>query len=76
SQKVYTIEKQTYYSLFGEWKPQQNRKVNVCFMHTYNEWRFYSYIECAAGSFEYDLPMKLFVRDIKEKAFLKRLGIQ
>ncbi|MDE5768620.1 MAG: hypothetical protein K2H82_04465, partial [Oscillospiraceae bacterium] len=75
-QKVYVMDQNTYYSMFAEWKPQQNRKVSVYFMRTYQQWKFYSHIECVTGSFDYDMPMRLFVRDIKESDFLSRIGIK
>jgi len=74
-QKVYAMDQNTYFSMFGEWKTQQSKKVHVCFMRTYKQWRFYSYIKVVTGSFEYDMPMHLFVVDMKEHAFLSRIGI-
>ncbi len=73
-QKVYAMDQDTYYSTFGDWKAKSN-KVHVYFMRTYKQWRFYSYIKVVTGSFEYDMPMHLFVVDIKESEFLSRIGI-
>ncbi len=74
-QKVYAMDQDIYLSTFGEWKTQQSKKVHVCFMRTYNQCRFYSYIKIVTGSFEYDMPMHLFVVEMKERAFLSRIGI-
>ena len=75
-QKVYAMDQDTYLSIFGKWKTQQSPKVHVCFMRTYKQWRFYSYIQVVTGSFEYDMPMHLFVIEIKESDFLSRIGIE
>lgn len=74
-QKVYAMDQDTYRSTFGDWKAK-SKKVHVCFMRTYNQWRFYSYIKIVTGSFEYDMPMHLFVVEMKERAFLSRIGIK
>lgn len=74
-QKVYAMDQDIYRSTFGDWKAK-SKNVHVCFMRTYNQWRFYSYIKIVTGSFEYDMPMHLFVVEMKEKDFMKRIGIR
>lgn len=73
-QKVYAMDQDTYRSTFGDWKAK-SKKVHVYFMRTYNQWRFYSYIKVVTGSFKYDMPMHLFVIEMKERDFLSRIGI-
>ena len=74
-QKVYAMDQNTYHSMFGVWKTQQSKNVHVCFMRTYKQRRYFSYIKVVTGSFEYDMPMHLFVIEIREADFLSRIGI-
>lgn len=73
-QTLYSMDVDFYRSMFGEWKPQKNRNVSVCFMHTYQQRRYYDYIQCVTGRLDNGLPMHLFTIQIKERAFLRRIG--
>ena len=73
---AYSMDHTVYCNTFGRWKPQENRRVRICFMETHKQWRFYKYIDAVTGSFEYDKPMHLFVVEMKEKDFMQRIGIR
>ena len=75
NQKVYAMDKEKYYSLFGEWKPKDTPKVSLLFTRTYGEYKFYQRVCAVTGSFQNDYPITLFVDDLREDNFLMRIGL-
>ncbi len=73
-QKLYYMDGYAYKAMFGDFKPQNNRGVIMCFSQTFRGIPYIKYVECVADGSEWDLPVKLFVRDLKLKAFVSRIG--
>ncbi|MBO4877633.1 MAG: hypothetical protein J5501_06490 [Ruminococcus sp.] len=76
NQTVYSIEKETYQAMFGKWKTQNNRNINVLFVRRWKEWTFYNSIQCVTGSFDNHLPLHLFVDPLRYNEFLAFIGLQ
>lgn len=75
NQSVYAMDVDTYLSIFGYWKPQDNKRIEVCFMQTHGQWKFYKYISLVTGNLDYDYPVHLFANNLEEQFFLSNIGL-
>lgn len=75
NQEVYAMDHDVFSYTFGDWRPKYNKNIHVYFSYTYKNWTFYKYVQCVTGGKYYNLPMHLFVVNLKERDFLRRIGI-
>ena len=73
---VFKFDRDLYLSLFGTWKPKDNKKIRIYFIF-FDQYHNAQYrkISFVTGNFEQQHPMQFFTYILSKKEFLKEIGL-